>query len=812
MVPILNRPIMEHIIGLVKHYGITEVIATLAFMPQVIADYFGDGEEWGIGIEYAIEETPLGTAGSVKNAERFIPSDEPLLVISGDALTDIDLSEVVRFHRDHGGAVTIALKSVPDPLDFGVVITAEDGLIERFLEKPTWGQVFSDHINTGIYVLEPWVLDLVPADTPFDFSADLFPLLMDAGHRLYGKVVDGYWCDVGSHESYVEAHRDVLDGLAKIHVPGIHAHEGLWVAETATIDPGAVVRDKVVLGNNAKIRAGAVVGEYTVVGDNCVIGADAQVDHTIIWSDSFVGKQSRVSGAVLCRHVDIRARAVVDSGAIIGSESVVGQGAHVHADVSVYPYKRIEPAATVNTSLIWESTAARSLFSDASISGLVGLDVTPELGLRVAEAFGTLLPKGAHVVVTRDGSRSARMIKRAVVAGLNASGIHVRDVRVASPAVSRFTTQKTRCVGGVHVGLSPTDPQALEIRFFDANGLDIPPWEQKKIERLYFRGEFRRAFFEDVGEIIYPPRPMEYYTSALDDAIAVVGVESGWRTVVADLGCGVASLVLPLVAHRWKLNLVALNPIIDSEAVTDCGPEGSSSMDQITRGLDVFGGDLGVSFDRPAERVTFITREGQALDGETALHLVTDLWCRTMSDVPGDIAVPLTASSAVERIAEEYGRTVIRPGRSRRALAQAVLDGRAVFAGGVQGGYIFGDFFPAYDGVLTVGMVIRMLAKCGMTMQQALDGLPDFHVEHESVFCPAARKGAVMRAVVEHAADMRSDLTEGVRVFYDDGWSLVLPDAVDPAVGVWAEGIDTVQAAHRVSYWSDVVKEAVSSG
>jgi mannose-1-phosphate guanylyltransferase/phosphomannomutase len=403
------------------------------------------------------------------------------------------------------------------------------------------------------------------------------------------------------------------------------------------------------------------------------------------------------------------------------------------------------------------------------------------------------------------------MIKRAVVAGLNASGIHVRDVRVASPAVSRFTTQKTRCVGGVHVGLSPTDPQALEIRFFDANGLDIPPWEQKKIERLYFRGEFRRAFFEDVGEIIYPPRPLEYYTAALDDAIAVVGVESGWRTVVADLGCGVASLVLPLVAHRWKLNLVALNPIIDSEAVTDCGPEGSDAMGQITRGLDVFGGDLGVSFDRPAERVTFITPEGHAVDGETALHLITDLWCRTMSDVPGDIAVPLTASTAVERIAEKYGRTVIRPGRSRRALAQAVLDGRAVFAGGVQGGYIFGDFFPAYDGVLTVGMAIRMLATCGMTVQQALDGLPDFHVEHESVFCPAARKGAVMRAVVEHAADMRSDLTEGVRVFYDDGWSLVLPDAVEPAVGVWAEGTDTAQAAHRVSYWSDVVKEAVSS-
>ena len=137
------------------------------------------------------------------------------------------------FHKDRGAAVTIALKRVPDPLDFGVVITAEDGRIERFLEKPTWGQVFSDTINTGIYVVEPWVLDYMPADQPFDFSADLFPKLMDDGHPLYGVVVDGYWCDVGSRESYMEVHRDILDGKVESFIPGVHAREGLWVAESA---------------------------------------------------------------------------------------------------------------------------------------------------------------------------------------------------------------------------------------------------------------------------------------------------------------------------------------------------------------------------------------------------------------------------------------------------------------------------------------------------------------------------------------------------------------------------------------------------
>ncbi|MFU8890444.1 MAG: nucleotidyltransferase family protein, partial [Anaerosomatales bacterium] len=143
MVPIVNQPVMEHIIGLVKHHGITDIVATLAFMPQVIQDYFGDGEEWGTRMSYALEETPLGTAGSVKNAEALLEGD-PFIVISGDALTDIDLTHVIEFHRSKGAAVTIALKSMPDPLEFGVVITDGNGRIERFLEKPSWGQVFSD--------------------------------------------------------------------------------------------------------------------------------------------------------------------------------------------------------------------------------------------------------------------------------------------------------------------------------------------------------------------------------------------------------------------------------------------------------------------------------------------------------------------------------------------------------------------------------------------------------------------------------------------------------------------------------------------
>src|SRR4051794_20636024 len=200
MMPLVNRPMMEHIVNLLKQHGFEEIVVTLAFMPNAIRTYFGDGSEFGVRMVYATEEQPLGTAGSVRNAMEEL--DERFLVIAGDVITDIDLSAVVQFHEEKGALATIALKEMENPLEFGIVITNEDGSIERFLEKPTWGQVFSDTINPGIYVLEPSIFDYTPADKPVDFSSEVFPALLDAGQPIFGYKCDGYWEDVGTLEAY----------------------------------------------------------------------------------------------------------------------------------------------------------------------------------------------------------------------------------------------------------------------------------------------------------------------------------------------------------------------------------------------------------------------------------------------------------------------------------------------------------------------------------------------------------------------------------------------------------------------------------
>ena len=287
MLPVANRPIMEHIIELVRAHGITDITATVQFLSSVIRNYFSDGSDLGVSLSYSTEDVPLGTAGSVLNAKELLSGT--FLVISGDALTDLDLTKVIEFHRAKGSAATLVLKRMQDPLEFGIVMTDDDGKIERFLEKPTWGQVFSDTINTGIYVLEPEVLDLIPPDQPYDFSSELFPLMLEKGLPLYGYVTDEYWTDVGNTDAYLQAQADALEKKVTVGLPGFEFQDGVYVGEDVEIDPTARLIGPVVIGDNSRIGAGAVVGPGAVIGSNAILAPDSRVARGVVLDRAYVG-------------------------------------------------------------------------------------------------------------------------------------------------------------------------------------------------------------------------------------------------------------------------------------------------------------------------------------------------------------------------------------------------------------------------------------------------------------------------------------------------------------------------------------------
>ena len=218
LVPFLGRPLMEHILLLLKRCGFTRVCASLRYQAGEIQNRFGDGSALGISLEYRTEDRPLGTAGGVKNCADFCGSED-ILVISGDAACDFDLAALMQRHKESGAAVTLALYRHPEPLPYGSVVTDEDGQIRAFIEKPLWSHVVTDLVNTGIYVLSPRAIAAIPIDREFDFARDLFPLLMSRGESLLGVPMDGYWCDVGTPLSYYRCCVDALEGRLQLDLP-----------------------------------------------------------------------------------------------------------------------------------------------------------------------------------------------------------------------------------------------------------------------------------------------------------------------------------------------------------------------------------------------------------------------------------------------------------------------------------------------------------------------------------------------------------------------------------------------------------------
>ena len=260
------------------------------YQPEVITEYFQDGVAFDVQMEYKAAESDLGTAGSVKNCQGLI-GNERFLVISGDVLTDFDLTAAIKFHEQNKAKATMILTRVENPLAFGVVITGKDGKIERFLEKPTWGEVFSDTVNTGIYILEPEVLDLIPDKTEFDFSKNLFPLMLKEGMPLYGYVAQGYWADIGNLDQYRLTHQDVFAGKVEINIPGTRQNKvgkEIWIGEKTHVDPTAQLSGTVVIGKNCNIRE-KCQNHLFCFGDGCQVEEGAVLINAILWRNVSIG-------------------------------------------------------------------------------------------------------------------------------------------------------------------------------------------------------------------------------------------------------------------------------------------------------------------------------------------------------------------------------------------------------------------------------------------------------------------------------------------------------------------------------------------
>jgi mannose-1-phosphate guanylyltransferase / phosphomannomutase len=783
MVPVVGKPCMEHIVELLRGHGLEDVIVTVAFLPQAIRSYFGDGESLGVNIEYSVEESPLGTAGSVRLASARL--DETFVVISGDALTDVDLQNIIDFHRQKGAAVTIGLKSVENPLEFGIVVTDDEGRIERFLEKPSWGQVFSDTINTGIYVLEPEVLRHVPTDRPYDFSKELFPLLLEMGRPLYGYVFDEYWQDIGDLEQFRQANFDALDEAVTLNVPGIRIRGNVWVGEGVELDDLDQIEGPAFVGNYSRVAAGATVGPYSVLSSSVTLREQARTSRSIIEASTYVGRSAVIEGAIIGRSCDIGSHVLVQEGAAIGDEVALGAQSVIQPGVRIYPFKEVETGTQVTESVIWETRATSRLFGRDGVSGLINVDVTPETAVRLAAALGTALKRGARVVCSRDAPPGCRMIKRAMIAGLNSTGVDVADLRVLPAAVNRHLLKTESFDAGFHVGVSYTDPEIVQIRFFEHPGIQLTASMQKEIEKHFTRLELRRAAHNAVGSVSYPARVRETYAQDLLATLDRDAIRDRGFRVVVDYGYSAASYVLPLVLGPLRVEAISAHAF-----VADTADAGSAtlreSIGQAKRLVTAVGADLGAVFDRAAERLFLIDEQGREIPVEQTLLLFLRLI--SSNGRRGKLAFPVTVTSAVDEMAKGSGLEVIRTPASLAELTEHASRDGVVFAGALGGGYVFPEFLPAYDAVASLCKLLALLAPARRPVSKLVGELPVSTLVHRQLPCPWGLKGLVMRVLSERLRERKLDLTDGIKVFEKRGWAQVLPDPDEPVVHIYAEG------------------------
>jgi mannose-1-phosphate guanylyltransferase / phosphomannomutase len=783
MVPIVGKPCMEHILELLREHGLTDVIVTVAFLPQAIRSYFGEGDTLGMSVGYSVEESPLGTAGSVRLAAKQL--DETFLVISGDALCDVDLGELIAFHKERGAAVTIGLKSVDNPLEFGIVVTDEEGRIERFLEKPSWGQVFSDTINTGIYVLEPEVLTHVPTDRPYDFSKELFPYLLEMGRPLYGYVMDGYWQDVGDLDQYRQANFDALDEKVRLNIPGIRIRGNVWLGEGVEIADLDQVEGPALIGNYSRIAPGASVGEYSVLSSTVTLRERARTTRSVIDASTHIGRSCLIEGAILGRSCDIRSHVRIHEGVAIGDDVRVGSETVVMPGVRIYPYKEVESGSLITESLIWESRASTRLFGRDGVAGLVNVDLTPEVAVRIAAALGTALKRDARVVASRESAPACRMIKRAMITGFTSAGLEVGDLRVLPAAVARHMLKSEGYEAGFHVGTNEADPEVVQIRFFEQPGIQLSAELQKEIEKNYTRGELRRVGFSDIGTITYPARVRDSYAQDLLAGVDVDAIRARGFRLVVDYGFSAASFVLPLVLGPLGVEAVSAHGF-----TTERSDPGSAllreSIGQVKQLVPTVGADLGVVLDRAAERLYLVDERGREIPVEQSLLLFLRLI--GSNGRRGKLAFPITVTSQVDKLLEGSGLEVIRTPASLADLTKAAAEDGVIFAGAVGGGYVFPEFLPAYDAIASLCKLLELLAPVRGPLSELVADLPKPTLVHRQLPCPWALKGVVMRVLTERLRDQRTDLLDGIKVFDERGWAQVLPDPDEPLVHIYAEG------------------------
>lgn len=779
MVKLLDRPVIEYIIALLKKHRITELGITARYLPGEIMEYFGDGSDFGVSITYFVEETPLGTAGSVKNALGFL--DDTFLVISGDAMTDIDLSDAVEFHKKNVADATLVLKKVDVPLEYGVVVTDADGKIIRFIEKPTWGEVVSDMVNTGIYILEPDVFRYGPQDGPFDFSCDLFPKLMHEKKRLYGYNAEGYWCDIGDTFAYMSCQYDMLAGKVDVSFAAKQMSEGIYLGNDVTIEPGAELHAPVYIGDGVRIGEGAILHGYSVLESGTHVGRLANIKKSIVGSCAHIGAFSQLRACVIGEKAKLKPSVCVYEQSVVGDMCMIGEGSVIKPSIKLWPNKTVEAGTQVHTNLVWEKVYKKTLFDNGRIRGEINVDVTPESVTRLGAAFGALVKSG-RIAVSVCGDPSADMLGSALTSGLMSAGCEVYDCGVQLGAMTRFATRFYNLAGGAHIcAQKKADGCYIKIDLMDADGCDISARQQRKLENLYEREDFVRAEGSDVKKTVGVQNYKEFYIR--DILKRTTGEPLEKKILVNTLNKTGADVISRICGE------IGAEAVVSEEAIDSLQ---SDKLQQLAKRVKTEEFLFGAALDDECENMVLIDENGRVLDKNSVLALDVVVALQSSS---GDVVLPVSAPQSLTRLAKRHGRQVL----------YTKIDTTDFMRGVAQSGSE-DQFVLNFDGIGALLRILVYLAESGQTLSKLMEEAEQYFLTSDTVYCQTERKGTVIKELMERFSSYETDFTDGVKVFDDRGWVLVVPDGNAPSMRVISEGMSAEIASELAADMMDTIK------
>ncbi len=807
MLPIINRPMMEKTMMTLKDLGIKEFIVLLYFKPEIIQDYFGDGSDFGIKITYVVPDDDYGTAGAVKLAQEHI-GDENFIIISGDLVTDFNFQKIFDYHAEKKSKLTITLTSVDNPLEFGVVIANEDGKIEKFLEKPSWGEVFSDTINTGIYIIEPEILNYIPQNENYDFAKDLFPRLMREGIDLMAGYAKGYWRDVGNPESYREVYEDILSGKVNFKINGkkqIFPDGVLYSKNGYKLDKSIEIIGTVVLGEGVTLKKNIKLNNI-VIGDSVTIGKDSNIRNSVIWENVTIGRGTKLDGCVICNNNKIGKNFTAKAGLILAENCEIGELVNIEKDVTIWADKVIEDASIISNNLILGSKYKNSIFEYGKVVGQSNVELSCEMATKLAEAFGATLPVGSTILMSRDYHKNSRMLKRAFVGGILSSGVNVVDYNAIPSSIMRCNiATHDKFIAGVYFNQKINDPTSTVITFFNNEALRINSDLSKKIEKSFFKESFRRVDYSKIGEIYQSEHEKEYkfYKKEIERLLQLHKFKCIDCRIAVDMMHGIASEVFPDILNDLGIDNIMFNAHEDVSRLANINSlvkQSNSDMSSIIKALKL---DAGFILYPYGQRLDIVCDNGIVLNKQTSLFVVLMLLNMEAKNlgIKKGVFLPTWASDIVE-----FENIDIERGQYSNFKDEELRKYDLVATG--EGNFSFTEFATHRDSMYATLKILEMILTQGVKLSELISSLPKFYYKTTQVPCTQALKGKMMRMFLQDAKGKKSSTLDGVKIWIDKhDWILMIPDLYTDNLNLYIQAENTEKGEAILEKYSKKIEK-----